>query len=107
MEAMHEQSATKVTTPPPAHVNESTRAAGVGRFGTWGSGHSFFWRVSSQRFQSPMGRPICRMADAGLSSGPLWHAHEMLYGFTMAVVTGFLFTAVRNLTSGRRRPADG
>jgi len=27
-----------------------------------------------------------------------WHAHEMLYGFTMAVVTGFLLTAVKNWT---------
>jgi len=31
-------------------------------------------------------------------AGPLWHAHEMLFGFTMAVVAGFLFTAVRNWT---------
>ena len=30
--------------------------------------------------------------------GPLRHAHEMLYGFTLAVITGFLFTAVRNWT---------
>ena len=29
-------------------------------------------------------------------SGPLWHAHEMLFGFTLAVVVGFLFTAGRN-----------
>ena len=31
--------------------------------------------------------------------GPIWHAHEMLFGFTLAVMTGFLFTAVRNWTS--------
>ena len=31
--------------------------------------------------------------------GPLWHAHEMVFGFTLAVMTGFLFTAVRNWTS--------
>ena len=31
--------------------------------------------------------------------GPLWHAHEMLFGFTMAVIAGFLFTAVRNWTA--------
>lgn len=31
--------------------------------------------------------------------GPLgWHAHEMLFGYTMAVVAGFLLTAVRNWT---------
>lgn len=30
--------------------------------------------------------------------GPLWHGHEMLFGFTVAVIAGFLFTAVRNWT---------
>ena len=28
-------------------------------------------------------------------AGPLWHAHEMLFGFTLAVMVGFLFTAGR------------
>jgi len=28
--------------------------------------------------------------------GPLWHAHEMIFGFAFAVMVGFLFTAVRN-----------
>jgi uncharacterized protein involved in response to NO len=28
--------------------------------------------------------------------GPMWHAHEMLFGFTLAVMVGFLFTAGRN-----------
>ncbi len=32
-------------------------------------------------------------------AGPLWHAHEMIFGYTFAVVVGFLFTAVRNWTS--------
>lgn len=31
--------------------------------------------------------------------GPLWHAHEMLFGFTLAVIVGFLFTAGRNWTN--------
>jgi uncharacterized protein involved in response to NO len=35
---------------------------------------------------------------------PAWHGHEMLYGYTMAVVAGFLLTAVRNWT-GRPTPA--
>jgi uncharacterized protein involved in response to NO len=30
----------------------------------------------------------------------LWHAHEMIYGFVMAVVAGFLLTAVANWTGG-------
>ena len=29
---------------------------------------------------------------------PLWHAHEMLFGYTFAVIAGFLLTAVRNWT---------
>ena len=32
-------------------------------------------------------------------AGFLWHAHEMLFGYTFAVITGFLFTAVRNWTA--------
>src|SRR5687768_15827434 len=31
--------------------------------------------------------------------GPLWHGHEMLFGFTLAVVAGFLLTAVRSWTA--------
>lgn len=30
-----------------------------------------------------------------------WHAHEMIYGYTMAVVAGFLLTAVSNWTNVR------
>jgi uncharacterized protein involved in response to NO len=30
--------------------------------------------------------------------GPLWHAHEMLFGFALAVVVGFLLTAGSNWT---------
>jgi uncharacterized protein involved in response to NO len=37
--------------------------------------------------------------------GTLWHGHEMLFGYTMAVIAGFLLTAVRNWT-GRPTP-DG
>ena len=40
------------------------------------------------QFAGWLGRPYL--------SGPLWHAHEMLFGFTLAVVVGFLFTAGRN-----------
>lgn len=29
---------------------------------------------------------------------PLWHAHEMIFGFAFAVIVGFLYTAVRNWT---------
>ncbi len=37
-------------------------------------------------------------------AGPLWHAHEMLFGYGLAVVVGFLFTAGRNW-SGQSTPS--
>lgn len=38
--------------------------------------------------------------SAGFNGLPpaLWHAHEMLYGYTLAVIAGFLLTAVTNWT---------
>ncbi|MEO8836385.1 MAG: NnrS family protein [Caldimonas sp.] len=39
-------------------------------------------------------------------AGAVWHAHEMVFGFALAVVTGFLFTAVRNWTN-ERTPTGG
>ena len=39
-------------------------------------------------------------------AGPLWHAHEMLFGFALAVIVGFLFTAGRNW-SGQPTPQGG
>ena len=38
--------------------------------------------------------------------GPMWHAHEMLFGFTLAVLTGFLLTAAQNWT-GQATPKGG
>lgn len=35
--------------------------------------------------------------------GPAWHAHEMIFGTTLAIVVGFLFTAGRNW-SGQPTP---
>jgi len=36
--------------------------------------------------------------QAGYFNAPLWHAHEMLFGYATAVIAGFLLTAVRNWT---------
>jgi uncharacterized protein involved in response to NO len=36
-------------------------------------------------------------APAG-TGAMLWHAHEMVYGFALAVITGFVFTAARTWT---------
>jgi uncharacterized protein involved in response to NO len=48
------------------------------------------------QFSGLLGRPYL--------AGPLWHAHEMLFGFALAVIVGFLFTAGRNWT---QRPTPG
>jgi uncharacterized protein involved in response to NO len=37
-------------------------------------------------------------ATIDVISSSQWHAHEMLYGYTMGVVSGFLLTAVKNWT---------
>ena len=37
-------------------------------------------------------------ANIELITASQWHAHEMLYGYSMAVVAGFLLTAVKNWT---------
>ena len=38
------------------------------------------------------------MVPAGYAA-PIWHAHEMIYGYGVAVIAGFLLTAVRNWTN--------
>ena len=35
----------------------------------------------------------------GTLSPMVWHAHEMVFGFAVAIIVGFLFTAVRNWTN--------
>ncbi len=36
----------------------------------------------------------------GISDPIFWHAHEMIFGYTLAIVAGFLLTAVANWTGG-------
>jgi uncharacterized protein involved in response to NO len=45
---------------------------------------------------------VYRWAIPALPFSPLyWHAHEMIFGYGMAVIAGFLLTAVRNWTNLR------
>jgi uncharacterized protein involved in response to NO len=40
-------------------------------------------------------------AEIGIWKNPfLWHGHEMIFGFAMAIIAGFLLTAVANWTGG-------
>ena len=43
------------------------------------------------------------IAPGSAYAGSLWHAHEMIFGFALAVIVGFLFTAGRNW-SGQPTP---
>ncbi len=52
-----------------------------------------------------LGVPLWVAVYLGAASLPpglapqVWHSHEMVFGFAMAIITGFLFTAVRNWTN--------
>ena len=74
-------------------------AVGPPGFALWQLGFRPFYLLASGfaalsiplwalQFSGWLGRPYL--------DGPLWHAHEMLFGFTLAVIVGFLFTAGRN-----------
>lgn len=73
------------------------------------AGGSALWRLGFRPFYllasifAALAVPLWAMQYAGWIHAPrlgiVWHAHEMLFGFTMAVIAGFLFTAVRNWTA--------
>lgn len=68
------------------------------------------WRLGFRPFYllgalyAALGVPLWIAIFAGVIAPPegvsptAWHAHEMVFGFAIAIVTGFLFTAVRNWT---------
>ena len=77
------------------------------RFTLWQIGFRPFYLLASSfatlsialwalQVAGALGRPYLQ--------GPMWHAHEMLFGFTLAVLVGFLLTAGRNW-SGRSTPS--
>jgi uncharacterized protein involved in response to NO len=80
------------------NIEEPPQPAAQG-FALWALGFRPFYLLASafaalstglwaMQFAGWLGRPYLQT--------PLWHAHEMLFGFTLAVVVGFLFTAGRN-----------
>jgi uncharacterized protein involved in response to NO len=83
---------------PLLHIEEATARPATG-FALWALGFRPFYLLASVfaglsiplwalQFSGVLGQPYL--------SGPLWHAHEMVFGFTLAVIVGFLFTAGRN-----------
>jgi uncharacterized protein involved in response to NO len=81
-------------------------AAAPAGFALWQLGFRPFYLLASGF--AALSVPLWALQYAGwlgtpYLQGPLWHAHEMLFGFTLAVIVGFLFTAGRNWT-GRPTP---
>jgi uncharacterized protein involved in response to NO len=77
-----------------------------GGFALWSLGFRPFYLLASSFAALSILLWVCqytgRLPVAYLRT-PAWHGHEMLYGYTAAVMAGFLLTAVRNWT-GRPTP---
>src|SRR6185295_6238916 len=87
--------------PPPAYAKPA--------FGLWRLGFRPFYLLASGFAALSIGLWAVQYAGwltRAYLAGPLWHAHEMVFGFALAVVVGFLFTAGRNWT-GRPTPTGG
>ena len=71
-----------------------------GTFALWALGFRPFYLLAAMF--SALAIPVWVAVLAGFVKLPMlglwWHAHEMLFGFVVAVIVGFLFTAGRNWT---------
>ena len=90
-------------------LQEPPRSHGADRtFALWRLGFRPFY-LAAAAFAA-IAVPAWAAVLAGAVSPPMagiwWHAHEMIFGFAAAVVTGFLFTAGRNWT-GLPTPTGG
>jgi uncharacterized protein involved in response to NO len=94
---------------PLASLEEAQRAAahhGAG-FALWQLGFRPFYLLASGLAALSIALWALQLAgwlDRAYLAGPIWHAHEMLFGFALAVVVGFLLTAGRNW-SGQPTPS--
>ena len=85
----------KIENPRPQH------GASAERFALWDLGFRPFYLLASIFAGLSVAIWVCQYAGylpASTLRSPVWHGHEMLFGYAIAVVTGFLFTAVRNWT---------
>ncbi|RFO97338.1 NnrS family protein [Rhodoferax lacus] len=87
-------------------IREAPRPGQPPAFALWALGFRPFYLLASGF--AALSIALWALQFAGLLGhaylqGPLWHAHEMLFGFSLAVLVGFLFTAGRNW-SGQATP---
>lgn len=85
------------------------RGASTAKFALWALGFRPFYLLAS--IFAALSIPLWVAQYTGylpvsLLHGSIWHGHEMLFGYTLAVVAGFLFTAGRNWT-GQPTPTGG
>lgn len=88
----------QATPPPPARAPAA--------FALWNLGFRPFYLLASVFAALSVAFWTAEYAGylpAGYLRVPVWHGYEMLFGYTLAVVTGFLFTAVGNW-SGQPTP---
>lgn len=76
------------------------------RWALWDLGFRPFYLLAAALAMASV--PLWALQFSGLIPaaylrGPAWHAHEMVFGYALAVIVGFLFTAGRNW-SGRPTP---
>lgn len=81
------------------HFIEEPLAPPPGRFALWELGFRPFYLLAS--LFAALSIALWALQFSGVLhhaylKGPVWHAHEMLFGFALAVIVGFLFTAGRN-----------
>jgi uncharacterized protein involved in response to NO len=79
----------------------------LGGFALWSLGFRPFYLLASNFAALSILLWICQYTGhlpAAYLRTSAWHGHEMLYGYTVAVMAGFLLTAVRNW-SGKPTPA--
>lgn len=83
--------------------NPASPQSGAGAFALWRLGFRPFYLLGA--LFAALGVPLWVAVFAGAVALPqglparTWHAHEMVFGFALAIVAGFLFTAVRNWTN--------
>jgi uncharacterized protein involved in response to NO len=89
---------------------ESEAATALGRFPLLGLGFRPFFLLAGLAAVALIGAWLLLWhSGAGPQAYyglPGWHSHEMLFGYLVAVIAGFLLTAVRNWT-GRSTPSGG
>lgn len=89
-----------MTSANPVEPPSSKSGPASGNFALWNLGFRPFYLLAG--LFATLSVPLWMAQYAGwlgghaLIAGPLWHAHEMLFGYAFAVIVGFLFTAGRN-----------